>query len=108
MVIVLFHIKVREDADGAEYQRASERMLEVVSGMPGFLGIEGFAGEDGSELAVARFDSDEAVQAWKNNPEHLRTQERGRSEFFDAYAITVTEVIRHHDWSRTAAAPPVS
>jgi hypothetical protein len=30
-------------------------MLELVSGMPGFVGIEGFSGEDGSELAIARF-----------------------------------------------------
>jgi heme-degrading monooxygenase HmoA len=99
MVVVLFHIKVREDADVAEYERTSERMIDLVSAMPGFLGLEGYAGEDGSELAVARFESDEAVRAWKDQPEHVRTQERGRTEFFASYDITVAEVIRHYDWS---------
>lgn len=104
MIVVMFHIKLREDVDAAEYQRTSERMVELVSGMPGFRGIEGFAGEDGRELAIARFDSEEAIQAWKNHPEHVCTQERGRVEFFDAYDITVAEVIRNHEWSATGAA----
>lgn len=103
MVVLLFHIKVREDVDAAEYQRTSERMVELVSGMPGFRSIEGFTGEDGRELAIAYFDSDEAVQAWRDHPEHVHTRERGRTEFFDAYDITVAEVIRHYDWSATTA-----
>lgn len=107
MVVVLFHIKLRDNADTAEYQRTSERMVEIVSGMPGFRGIEGFTGEDGSELAVARFDSDEAAQAWKRHPEHVRTQEKARAEFFDTYDITVAEVIRHNEWSATVAASMV-
>jgi heme-degrading monooxygenase HmoA len=56
-----------------EYQRSFERMLDLVSGIPGFIGIEGFAGEDGSELAVARFDSPEAIATWRDQPEHVRT-----------------------------------
>jgi heme-degrading monooxygenase HmoA len=87
-----------------EYGRTFERMLELVSGMDGFRGIEGFTGEDGSELALAHFDSDEAVQAWKQHPEHLKTQERGRTEFFTAYEITVAEVFRHYEWSAGSAA----
>jgi len=102
MVVVLFHIKTRPDIDQDEYQRTFERMMELVSAMPGFQGLDGFAGEDGSELAVARFDSDEAVRAWKAQPEHVRTQERGRTEFFDTYEITVAEVSRQYSWSATA------
>ena len=52
----LFHIKTREGLDQQEYQKAFERMLELVSESPGFVSIEGFTGEDGSELAVARFE----------------------------------------------------
>jgi heme-degrading monooxygenase HmoA len=102
MVVVLFHIKLREDADTDEYEIASGRMVELASSIPGFLGIEGFTGEDGSELAVARFDSDDAVRAWRNHPEHLQTQEQGRAEFFAAYDITVAEVTRTYEWSARA------
>ncbi len=98
MKVVLFRIWVRADVDQAEYQRTFERMLELVSTVPGFRSIEGFAGEDGSELAVAWFDSDEALAEWRQHPEHVATQERGRTEFFSAYDITIADVSRRYGW----------
>jgi heme-degrading monooxygenase HmoA len=74
-------------------------MLELVSGMPGFVGIEGFSGEDGSELAIARFESPEAIAAWREHPEHVQTRQRGREEFFASYDITIASVWRNYDWS---------
>jgi heme-degrading monooxygenase HmoA len=99
MEIVLFRIRTRADINQEEYQQAFARMLELVSQIPGFIGIEGFAGEDGSELAVARFDSPEAIAAWCDQPEHVRTRQRGREEFFTSYDITIATVSRHYDWS---------
>lgn len=101
MKVVLFHVRAREDINEVEYQRTFERMVELVSAMPGFRGIEGFTGEDGRELAVAWFDSDEALTEWKRQPEHVATQERGRKEFFSAYEITVAEVDRRYGWPET-------
>jgi heme-degrading monooxygenase HmoA len=98
MKVVLFHTRLRDDINAAEYQHTFERMLELVSAVPGFRGIEGFAGEDGRELAVAWFDSAEALTEWKLQPEHVATQERGRKEFFAAYDITVAEVDRQYGW----------
>jgi heme-degrading monooxygenase HmoA len=108
MEIVLFKIRTRADVDQQEYQRTFERMLELVSEVPGFVGIEGYAGEDGGELAVATFESQEAIAKWRNNPEHVITRQRGREEFFDSYQITIGTVWRHYEWSRDqgTAAPP--
>ena len=98
MEIVLFKIRTRPDLDAEEYQRTFERMLELVSAIPGFAGIEGYAGEDGSELAVARFTSPEAIAQWRDQPDHQLTQERGRDEFFAAYDITIATVWREFGW----------
>lgn len=76
-------------------------MLELVAGIAGFISIEGFSGEDGSELAVARFDSAAAIEEWCNQPEHARTQQRGREEFFEKYDITISTTWKHYSWSRT-------
>ena len=53
MKVVLFKIRVREDIDQAEYERTFEQMLELVSTVPGFRSIEGFAvvGVIGVDLA---------------------------------------------------------
>jgi heme-degrading monooxygenase HmoA len=98
MEVVLFKIHTRPDLDEEEYQRTFEHMLELVSQVPGFAGIEGYSGEDGSELAVARFESPEAIAEWRDHPEHVRTRQRGREEFFASYDITIATIGRQYSW----------
>jgi heme-degrading monooxygenase HmoA len=98
MEVVLFRIRLKDGIDTQEYQRVFEQMLASVSQSPGFLGIEGYTGEDGTETAVARFDSAESLAAWRNKPDHLVVQQRGRDEFFASYDITVATVSRHYQW----------
>jgi heme-degrading monooxygenase HmoA len=105
VVIVLFRAKVKEGVDLAEYEATFERMLELASAMPGFVGIEGFAAADGSELAVVRFESEETVEAWRNHPAHLATQQRGRDEYFDSFQITVASQIREYGFASGQALP---
>ena len=100
MEIVLFHIRTREGVDQLEYGRSYERMVELVRQIPGFVSVEEFAGEDGSELAVARFENTDAIDAWREQPEHVRTRQRGRDEFFGSYEITIATVHRQYGWSR--------
>ncbi len=80
MVIVLFKAKLREDVDQAEHDRTFERMLELVSAMPGFISVDGYSASAGGDLAVVRFESEEALLAWRRHPEHVSAQQRGRSE----------------------------
>jgi heme-degrading monooxygenase HmoA len=69
--------------------------------MPGFISINGYAAEDGSGLAVVRFESEEALQAWKTHPEHMKTRARGREAFFESYKMTVaTSIIREFDFQQ--------
>jgi heme-degrading monooxygenase HmoA len=97
MVIVVFNIKLRADVPVAEYQEAGARMVELVSAMPGFLGMD-YASTDEGELLVARFESHEALRAWREHPEHQATQKRGREEFFAHYRIEVCDEVRSYEW----------
>lgn len=98
MKVVLFRMRLRDDIDAAAYQRTFEQMFELVQAVPGFRGIDGFTGEDGSELAVAWFDSDESIAEWKRQPQHLAAQERARREFFASYDITIADIDRQYEW----------
>jgi len=100
MEIVLFKIHTREDVDVEEYGAAFERMMALVAEVPGFVGFEGFTGEDGSELALARFETTDSIAAWRDHPEHVAIRQRGRDEFFESYNITIATVHRHYDWHR--------
>src|SRR5207247_5572634 len=96
VVVVVFRITLRPDLPTSEYEEAGARMVELVSEMPGFLGMD-YAQTEGGELLIARFESHEALEAWRNHPEHLETQQRGRERFFAAYRIEVCETVRAYE-----------
>jgi heme-degrading monooxygenase HmoA len=101
MVIALFEYRLGADVDVAEWERTFARMVALASEHPGCISIDGYTGPDGVDLAVVRFESEEALSAWKNHPEHLLAQGRGRDAFFDAYKVTVASpVIREYGGQR--------
>jgi heme-degrading monooxygenase HmoA len=105
MVIALFKFRLRPDIDMAEWEQTFVRMVGLASEMPGFVSVEPYAAEDGSGLAVVRFESEAALQAWKTQPDHVVTQGRGREAFFDSYHMTVaTSIIREYDFHREKSA----
>jgi heme-degrading monooxygenase HmoA len=97
MVVVVFKITHRPDLPVAEYEETGARMVELVSGMPGFLGMD-YAEVEGGELVIARFESHEALDAWRNLPEHKAAQQRGRERFFAHYRIEVCEPVRSYEF----------
>lgn len=99
MVIVLIRTKLRPDCDQAAYEALNAQMYELVQRMPGFLGVTGYASAEGDEVGMVRFESLDALRAWREHPEHLVTQARGKSEFYASYRIEVCEVVRAYDFS---------
>lgn len=97
MVVVVFRITLRPDLPASEYEAAGTRMVEIVSSMPGFLGMD-YAAVEGGELLVARFESHEALAEWRNHPEHQAAQMLGRERFFASYRIEVCDEVRSYDF----------
>jgi heme-degrading monooxygenase HmoA len=97
MVVVVFTIALRPDLPASEYEETGARMVELVSAMPGFVGMD-YAATDGGELLVARFESHEALQAWREQLEHRAAQERGRERFFAHYRIEVCDLVRSYEF----------
>jgi|SRR5438105_3655257 heme-degrading monooxygenase HmoA len=100
MVIVLIHTEMQPDSDRAAYDALNARMFEIVQTIPGFLGASGYASPDGQDIGMIRFESLEALRAWREHPEHLVAQQRGKSEFYASYRIEVCEVVRAYDFAR--------
>jgi heme-degrading monooxygenase HmoA len=97
LVVVVFRITHRPDLPLEEYEQRGARMVELVSAVPGFLGMD-YAATEGGELVIARFESHEALAAWRNQPEHKETQQLGRERYFAAYRIEVCETVRSYEW----------
>ena len=98
MVLVIFGRKMRADANLDEYRQHHDRMDEIVRQIPGFIDIKGYRADDGQELAIVRFESLEALDAWRNHPEHVTTQREARKSFYESYWVQVCPTIRDYEW----------
>ena len=78
------------------YAEASERMMELVGQQPGFLGIDSIRGADGVGITVSYWESEAAVLAWRQHPEHRVIQARGRSIWYSAFQTRVCKVEREY------------
>jgi heme-degrading monooxygenase HmoA len=100
MIVTLLEVKLRPEADGPEYQATAARMYEIAVQMPGFVSHETLKGEDGREIDRIVFESEETLLAWRNHPEHLQAQKRGREFFYESYSVQVCKTIRSYSFQR--------
>jgi heme-degrading monooxygenase HmoA len=78
------------------YSAAAERMEELVNMQPGYLGVESVRGADGVGITVSYWESEAAILAWRQNPEHRVIQERGRSVWYSKFHTRVCRVEREY------------
>lgn len=98
-LVVVFRSRLRPDVDLAALEAAGARMYELASAMPGFISYKDFAAEDGECLSIVEFSDKESLLAWRNQPEHVAMQQRGRDEFFANYEIQVCEPLRAYSFA---------
>jgi len=77
-----------------DYDETTARMLELVAGQPGYLGVESARGPDGGGITVSYWRDDTAAAAWKRVAEHLVAQRHGRTAWYAAYRVRVATVTR--------------
>jgi Uncharacterized enzyme involved in biosynthesis of extracellular polysaccharides len=76
------------------YGQMAERMVELASQQPGFLGVESVRDLDGFDITVSYWVSEEAIAKWKANVEHIAAQEAGKRVWYEHYELRVAKVER--------------
>lgn len=82
------------------YAEMSERMIEFASKEEGFLGIESARDENGFGITISYWESEAAIQRWKDNAFHFVAQEKGKSTWYTDYMIRICEVERAYGTDR--------
>ena len=59
-----------------EYERWAKRIDALAAKAPGFISIKTFAAEDGERASIVEFESEETLQAWRNQPDHREALQR--------------------------------
>jgi heme-degrading monooxygenase HmoA len=89
---------IRNDDDGIDYGNTAQRMVELGSQQPGFLGIESAREDIG--ITVSYWQSEEAILNWRQESEHTMARETGRSTWYKAFKTRVCKVERDYGWEK--------
>ena len=85
---------LRKGNDHEGYAAAAERMLELASEVPGYLGVDSARDPDGFGITVSYWENEQAIQAWKQQTEHAAIRERGRWYWYEHFEVRVSKVER--------------
>lgn len=77
------------------YAQMAQRMVELATSQPGFLGVESARQEVG--ITISYWESLEAIRNWKQHAEHLIAQQLGRERWYAAYKTRVCKVERDYE-----------
>jgi heme-degrading monooxygenase HmoA len=89
----------RRDGDNG-YGDMADRMVELASQQPGYLGIESARGADGFGITNSYWTDEAAIRAWKAEVDHLEAQRKGRADWYKAYAVRVGKIERAYGMDR--------
>lgn len=96
--IVAFAAQRRDGDHG--YGATSDAMVELAMKQPGYLGIESARGADGFGITNSYWTDEASIRAWKTAVDHLEAQRRGRTDWYEAYAVRVGRIERAYGFSR--------
>ena len=83
-----------------DYSEMANRMVELASQQPGFLGVESARNELG--ITVSYWQDLEAIKSWKSNAEHSIAQAEGRRKWYQSYKTRIALVERDYDFDKAA------
>ena len=79
--------------DDNGYGAMAEKMVELASRQPGFLGIES-ARESGLGITVSYWTDEAAIANWKANAQHQAAQKLGNERWYGDFQLRVAKVER--------------
>lgn len=74
-------------------------MVSLAADQPGFLGVESIREADGRGITVSYWDSIAAINHWKHHTEHQAAKEKGKSVWYELYAVRIAKVERQRLFS---------
>jgi heme-degrading monooxygenase HmoA len=106
MIAVIFEVWPKPEQK-QEYLDLAAELRPILETIDGFISVERFESltEKGKILSLSIFRDEEAVAAWRNTPQHRKTQGKGRAKIFENYRLRIAGVIRDYGMNEREQAP---
>ncbi|SEA25568.1 antibiotic biosynthesis monooxygenase family protein [Alkalimonas amylolytica] len=76
------------------YADMADKLIQLASEQPGFIGIESAREEVG--ITVSYWRDLESIKQWKANAEHLVAQKLGREQWYSSFKTRIAKVERDY------------
>jgi len=106
MIGVIFEV-IPAHGSRVEYLELAASLKAELVKIKGFISIERFQSLSDPKkiLSLSFWDSETAIQEWRNLELHRKVQKTGRNKIFKAYRLRVGHVIRDYGMNERAEAP---
>jgi len=82
------------NADIEGYARTADRMMELATEQPGFLGVESAREDLG--ITVSYWSDLQSIKQWKAHAEHRLAQQMGMDKWYSSYKTRIALVERDY------------
>jgi heme-degrading monooxygenase HmoA len=83
----------RTDVDNG-YGETANRMVELATQQPGYLGIE--SARESLGITVSYWSDLQSIKNWKANIEHLQAQKSGKEQWYSTFKVRISKVERDY------------
>ncbi len=106
MILVLFEVTVKENCMDS-YLATAAKLKDQLANAPGFIRSERFSSlvNERKLLSLSVWESEEAIDEWRNQQEHRKGQQMGQNSIFESYTITVASPLRSYTDKMRQEAP---
>jgi heme-degrading monooxygenase HmoA len=106
MYAVIFEVQPKPGRK-QDYLDIAAALRPELEKIDGFISIERFQSlaTESKILSLSFWRDAAAVQRWREQAQHRRAQQRGRTEIFADYRLSVVEVVRQYGLFDRAQAP---
>src|SRR6202022_5193586 len=106
MIAVIFEVWPKPERK-QEYLALAAELRPILETIVGLLSVERFESltEKGKILSLSVFRDEDALAAWRNVPQHRKSQAKGRATIFENYRLRIAGVIRDYGMNDRAQAP---
>src|ERR1700726_1486029 len=106
MIAVIFEVRPKPDHK-QEYLDLAAELRPILETIDGFISVERFESltEKGKILSLSFFRDEDALAAWRNVPQHRKSQAKGRATIFENYRLRIAGVMRDYGMNDRVQAP---
>lgn len=106
MIAVIFELKAKEGRK-SQYLDLAASLKSLLADAKGLISIERFQSLNDPEklLSLSFWESEEAIEIWRNTELHRLAQQKGRNSIFEYYRLRVATVMRDYGLEERDDAP---